>query len=43
MSKMGAAMQWVRENGLTNDPNALSKYINWKRKQELKDKYVDKK
>ena len=27
MSKMGRAYQWVRENGLQNDPNALNKYI----------------
>jgi hypothetical protein len=45
MSKMGQAAQWVQENGLTNDPKALSKYIQWERKQTLKaePKHVDKK
>ena len=27
MSKMGRAYEWVQENGLENDPDALAKYI----------------
>jgi hypothetical protein len=27
MSKMGRAYEWVQENGLENDPEALAKYI----------------
>ena len=27
MSKMGHAVQWIQENNLQNDPNALEKYI----------------
>jgi len=30
MSRMGEAALWVRENGLEKDPNALTKYLEWK-------------
>ena len=29
MSKMGHAVQWIQENGLKNDPDALKKYIKY--------------
>ena len=34
MSKMGRAAQWVQENGLENDPDALKKYTEHLAKQE---------
>jgi hypothetical protein len=34
MSKMGRAVLWVQENGLEGDPNALSKYLEYKKKQD---------
>lgn len=34
MSKMGRAVLWVQENGLQGDPNALSKYLEYLKKQD---------
>ena len=34
MSKMGRAVLWVQENGLEGDPNALKKYLEYKKKQD---------
>jgi len=38
MSKMGRAVLWVQENGLKDDPAALSKYINQKDKDGTSNK-----
>jgi len=29
MSKIGSAVQWIQENNLQDDPNALKKYIKY--------------
>lgn len=34
MSKMGRAVQWIQENSLENDPDALKKYTEYLAKQE---------
>ena len=37
MSKMGQAVQWIQEQGLENDPDALKKYLEYRDGKESKE------
>lgn len=34
MSKMGSAVVWIQDNNLQDDPDALVKYVEHKKKQD---------
>jgi hypothetical protein len=37
MSKIGRAVQWIQENDLENDPQALTKYIEHQEENQKKE------